>query len=181
MNRIIDDIPYELQGVKDYQQIGLAVDSYTESLFEELEQINKNRNILTADDDTVKMYEEILVITPQSDATLEERRYAIWLKMTSKIPYTEQWLRHWLNNLLGKDNYSLVFDYANYSFTLKITLSDSKNFDSIVAMLDTIVPAHINYIVTYLFNTWQQVKNRGTWQDIKDFGTWEDIRKSEDL
>lgn len=181
MSRIIDDIPYELQGVKDYQQIGLAVDSYTDTLFEELEQINKNRNILTADEDTIKMYEEILAIIPQADATLEERRYAIWLRMTSKIPYTEQWLRHWLNNLLGKDNYALVFDYANYSFTLKITLSDSKNFESIVTMLDTIVPAHINYIVTYLYNNWQQVKNRGTWQDIKDFGTWNDVLISEEL
>ena len=180
MSRIIDDIPYELQGVKDYQQIGLAVDSYAELLFEELEQINKNRNILTADDDTIKMYEEILDIIPQADATLEERRYAIWLRMTSKIPYTEQWLRHWLNNLLGKNNYLLVFDYANYSFILKITLSDSKNFDSIVAMLDTIVPAHINYIVTYLYNTWEEAYEKYNWETMNHW-TWEDVLSNENF
>ena len=179
MRKVIDYIPYELQNVKDYQQISIALESYFDEKNAEIDQLNNNRNILTSDEETIKMYENILNIVPTSDETLDERRYAIWLKMTAKLPYTEQWLRHWLTDLLGKNNYELTFDYNGYSFLLKISLSNKHNFNAVTNLLDTITPAHINYIITYLYNSWEQVKNKGTWQDIKNFGTWEDVLMSE--
>ena len=85
----------------------------------------------------------MLKIIPKSDATLDERRFAIWLKMNNEIPYSEQWLRHWLNGLVGSENYELVFNYANYSGTLRVTSPSENNYNSIVTMLDLIMPAHI--------------------------------------
>ena len=181
MKRIIEYIPYELQGIIDYQEIANAVDNYYSIKIDELEQLKNNRNILKCDEETIRYYESILNITPKSDATLDERRFTIWLKMNNKIPYSEQWLRHWLTNILGIGNYDLTFDYADYSFILKISLSNQNKFDTVVALLDTIVPAHIAYTITYLYNTWELVFNKGTWNDIKEFGTWNDIMMSEDL
>ena len=181
MKKIIEYIPYELQDIVDYQEIANAVENYYLLKVDELEKLKDNINILKCDEATVIYFENLLDIIPKSDATLDERRYSIWLKMNSKIPYTEQWLRHWLTNILGDNNYKLEFDYGDYSFILKMTLSSQNKFDTVVAMLDTVVPAHINYIVTYLYNTWEQVYNKGTWQDILDFGTWNDVLMSEDL
>ena len=181
MKRTIEYIPYEMQGIIDYQEIANAVDNYYSIKADELEQLKNNRNILKSDEETIRYYEELLNIIPKSDETLDERRFAIWLKMNNKIPYSEQWLRHWLTSILGIDNYKLTFNYADYSFILRISLSSQNKFDIVSAMLDTIVPAHIAYIIAYLYNTWEEVKNKGTWNDIKEFGTWNDILMSENL
>ena len=199
MRKVIDYIPYELQKVKDYQQISIALESYFDDKNAEIDQLNKNRNILTANEETIKKYEELLNIIPSSDATLDERRYAIWIKMTTKIPYTEQWLRHWLTELLGNKGYALYFKYYDYSFLLIVFLRSKKNFSAIGGMLDAIVPAHINYLITYgdvidttpieyygcatvqaniydisttlTYNTWDNYTD-ATWQEVKDKGTW---------
>ena len=180
MKQIIEYIPYELQGVKDYQEISKAMGNYCQIKFDELDQLAKNRNILTSDEDTIKQYEEMLGIIPKTDATLDDRRYAIWLKMNSKIPYTEQWLRHWLTNLLGADNYRLTFNYGSYSFLLKIALSNANKYDTVVNMLDAIVPAHLNYIITYLYNTWEEGYSNYNWETAKQW-TWEDALKNENF
>ena len=143
MKKIIEYIPYELQGIIDYQEIANAIESYYSIKIDELEQIKKNRNIFKCDEETIIYYETLLNIIPKSDATLDERRFAIWLKMNNKIPYSEQWLRHWLNGLVGSKNYELVFNYANYSGTLRVTSPSENNYNSIVTMLDLIMPAHI--------------------------------------
>ncbi|MBR1844278.1 MAG: DUF2313 domain-containing protein [Lachnospiraceae bacterium] len=148
MSKIIDHIPYELQDVVDYQQISLAIESYLATIENKLDRLNDNLNILTADEDTIKMLEELLEIIPPSGASLEERRKAVWTKALTKIPYTEQWLRHWLKNITN-DNYIIVFNYANYSFNVIITINSPYIFDCVVRTLDIIVPAHINFIISY--------------------------------
>lgn len=180
MKKTIEFIPYELQNVIDYQEIGNAIDNYCDIKLAELEQIKRNRNIFTADEETIKQYEILLNIVPEASATLDERRYAIWLKLITKIPYSEQWLRHWLTKLLGRENYSLTFDYSNYSFILKIGLNNTYNYNKIVEMLDTIVPAHINYIVTYLYNDWQEAYEKYDWETISNW-TWEDVLRNENF
>ena len=181
MKNIIEFIPSERQNIIDYQEIGKAVDAYYEEKIAQLRQIKLNTDVLEADEKTIEKLEKRMNIIPTSSASLEERRYKCWIKQTAHSPFTEQWMRHWLREFIGDDNYSLVFDYEAGTSILKMTLKNESNYDAIAAMLDEVVPAHIQYIITYLFNTWQNVKDRGTWQDIKDFGTWEDVRKSEDL
>ena len=107
LRKIIEWLPPKLQEVIDYQEISNAFEFKYDEESEYLDRLKDNTNLLKMDEETTKYYEDMLGIEPSATATLEERRYTIWLKKTLKTPYTEQWLRHWLDNLLGENKYKL--------------------------------------------------------------------------
>ena len=180
MRKIIEYLPPKMQEIIDYIEISNAIEAYYDKLCADLQQLKLNTEYLTMDEESVIKHEKELGIVPSATATLSERRYNIWLQYTTETPYTEQWLRQWLNRMAGQDNYKLDFMYNQYKFILKLTLSNEKNFEAINTLLNAVVPAHILYILTYLYNTWSEVLNIGIWENVKKY-TWEEILKSEDI
>ena len=180
MKKIIEFIPGELNEIVDYQEIGNAIDQYHADKIAQLQQLKLNQDILSADEETIAKLEKRMGIIPRASESLEERRYRCWIKQTAHTPFTEQWLRHWLRDFIGYDNYDLDFNYEARTFILKITLSNQSNYEAIALLLDEVVPTKIQYLLTYLYNTWQDAYENHNWEDISNY-TWEQAIKNEDF
>ena len=89
-------------------------------------------------------------------------------------------MRHWLRDFIGDDNYDLDFNYEARTFILKITLSNQSNYEAIALLLDEVVPTKIQYLLTYLYNTWQDAYENHNWEDVSNY-TWEQVIKNEDF
>ena len=180
LRKIIEWLPPKLQEVIDYQEISEAFENKYNEQLQSIERMKDNTNLLKMDEETIKYYENMLGIEPSATATLEERRYTIWLKKTLKTPYTEQWLRHWLDNLLGKNKYKLNMTFQKH-LILQIALSNEKNFESVKQLLETVVPAHISFMIGYLYNTYGEIKSKSyTYASLKSM-TYKEIKEKEDM
>ena len=174
MKRVIEFIPDELNEIVDYQEIGNAIDQYHANKIAQLQQLKLNQDILSADEKTIAKLEQRMGIIPKSGETLDERRYRCWIHQTTHTPFTEQWLRHWLKDFIGEENYRLDFNYEARTFLLKLSLSNAVNYESVAALLDEVVPTKIMYVISYLFNDWQEVYDKYNWESISQW-TWEDV------
>lgn len=174
--QVMDFIPIEHSDKLDYQQIGVAVDNNIDNLIAKVGQMKLNMCPLTADEETIAKAEKRYGITPTSSATLNQRRYAVWVRRTTKVPYTDQWLRHWLKGTLSID-FQLIMSPSTHTFILYLAVEDENNFESVSALLDEVVPTHIGFIITYLYNTYGDIKNANkTYGDLQN-KTFDHIRK----
>lgn len=158
IKKIIEYLPYHQQKIIDYQEICNATESYCDNkIYNQLNKINNNRSIFTADEDKIKEWEKILDIS--SLGTLEERRQNVFIAIITKVPFTEQWLRQWLNTITN--NNKVIMNYNEYKCVIKISNEDTNKLPTIRKMLDMIMPAHIDWIVVRedVENITQEVNN----------------------
>lgn len=107
--------------------------------------ISQNFYPATADLDTIKLYEEILGIIPDTTDTLEIRRWVIINRFSTRPPYTLPLLKERLNSLVGVGNWELEIDYPNYTLDITIHVSDDAYslYREVQALCVSIIPAHI--------------------------------------
>ena len=109
---------------------------------------------------SLKSYEKLMKLTPASNATIEERRSAIWAR--------------WRAN--GKNAVKLIQDVCNawQSGEIKARFVDGKillqfvgsygipsqvAFNALIAQINEIIPAHIGYFVQYKFLLKKDIHN----------------------
>ncbi len=68
----------------------------------------------------IERYEKIFNIKNKEN-TLNERKFVIESIFSNRVPFTMKWLKNKLDQLVGKDNYIIDMDYANYNLTVKIS------------------------------------------------------------
>ncbi|EGT4639157.1 DUF2313 domain-containing protein, partial [Clostridioides difficile] len=91
----------------------------------------------------IKRWEKIMSITPKSNESLEDRRFRIFSKYISKLPYSERFLRNWLDNVVGEGNYELTINNATYNIHLE---SDARNqdwFEEVHSFVSDIKPCNM--------------------------------------
>ncbi|MBF4703402.1 putative phage tail protein, partial [Clostridioides difficile] len=91
----------------------------------------------------IKRWEKIMSITPKSNESLEDRRFRIFSKYISKLPYSERFLRNWLDSIVGEGNYELTINNATYNIHLE---SDARNqdwFEEVHSFVSDIKPCNM--------------------------------------
>jgi hypothetical protein len=101
--------------------------------------------LLTATDYGIKRWERMLKIYPKDTDGLEMRRARVLAMLRLKLPFTIRWLRAWLTELCGPDNYRLELNY--YSIDLDLgydTLPEAEKLAiDIVGLLSEVKPANM--------------------------------------
>lgn len=141
-----------LRGLKEFKEIAKAEEPELKLLLDELERLFGNAFIETADEYGISRFEKIMGITPLGDDTLEDRRFKVQVKWNETSRYTLETLDSQIKVICGEGGYSIKMDYAKYSLTVKVSLSNSKNIVIIQELLDKVVPANIITAVSS-FNT----------------------------
>ena len=108
--------------------------------------------VMTATINGVERWEKIFDIVPKATDTLDERRFVILSKMNEQPPYTLPLLRSILNTLCGEGGYTLYLNADKYLLTIKLALSNEKNYAAIVDLLDRILPANLAREIS-MYNT----------------------------
>ncbi|WP_417921788.1 baseplate J/gp47 family protein [Clostridioides difficile] len=113
------------------------------TLHEKLNDLSSDQFLEDLTPSGIKRWEKIMSINPKSNETLEDRRFRIFSKYISKLPYSERFLRNWLDNVVGEGNYELTINNATYNIHLE---SDARNqdwFEEVHSFVSNIKPCNM--------------------------------------
>ena len=117
--KLIEYLPEFLQKIREYKVLFDVEDIELDELKERLEDILDEVIVNTADSYGIERYEKIYSIKPDSN-DIEKRRFNILSKINNRVPYTINWLKSKLDNIVGKDNYVITIDHNNYKIKIEI-------------------------------------------------------------
>lgn len=137
--------------LREEQQIAKSVNPEFDLIWERIRQLINDCFVQTAQVHVIERWEKIVGITPRAEDTLDERRNRILYMMQVSLPYSEWHLKHvFLANIVGEGNYKVNIDPV--ACTIEVLLNPSKQtqWDDVVQMLDTILPANMELTMGYL-------------------------------
>lgn len=124
-----------------------------------------------ADDYGCSRWESILGIEPSGLATLEDRRYAIYLKFFDARPYTWSNLPQLLEEVIGKEDSFLVErDVSAKTINIRVFLESTYMMDSIKEFLDEVVPADMLMTIVPYYNRYSEIEATGkTYEELEAY------------
>lgn len=141
--KLLDYLPEFIKEYAEMRQLMEAQQPDVDAFNDGVARVWANQFLSDADEYGVSRWEKILNITPKSTDTLDERKFRILAWWTSERPYTMTKLREKLAALCGEDGYEIFDEFAKYLMTFEIKLENRENINSIVDMLDRMLPANI--------------------------------------
>ena len=128
---LINYLPQILQDKEEYIKVFNVGNKEIKILHDKLKDLSNDQFL------------EDLSITPKSNESLEDRRFRIFSKYISKLPYSERFLRNWLDSIVGEGNYELTINNATYNIHLE---SDARNqdwFEEVHSFVSDIKPCNM--------------------------------------
>lgn len=145
-------LPLYFRPVIEFKEIMQADEKVLEDLEYRINQIWNNFYIQTADEETLKIYENWFSIVASPIEALEYRRQRILQKYNTIVPFSIGFLRNRLTEMFGED-YTLSIDPEACVLTISVTSSRYGAVDLLYDLLWDVVPSHLEIIAN------QQVTN----------------------
>ena len=172
---LIEYLPTVLKETREFQAIMQGEQPEIYNIFKEIQIALDNQFILTLTEYGVKRWEKMLSISPKATQTLEERRFAILIRLAEQRPYVIRMLEIMLTNLCGQNGFVLVLNANEYYLEVKVTVYGKNSFNEVGLMLRRICPANLVLFVSLLYNTWGVIKDF-TWGYLKA-KKWREIKE----
>lgn len=140
---LISYLPQILQDKEEYEKIFNADNKEIKTLHDKLDDVLNDQFLEDLTITGIKRWEKIMSIVPKSNESLEDRRFRIFSKYISKLPYSELFLRNWLDSIVGEGNYELTINNATYNIHLE---SDARNqdwFNEVHSFVSSIKPCNL--------------------------------------
>ena len=170
--KLIDYLPTFSRDFREMKAIMQTEQPEFEMAWENAENLLADQFITTATINGVKRWEKIFELKPKITDTLEERRFAVLSKFNDRPPYTLDALKNILNALCGPEGYTLNMDYNSYTLSVKLEIGNESNYDTVLNLLETMLPANIVKRVT-MFNTYQMLEGY-TYEELEQY-TYEQL------
>lgn len=146
-------LPPWYREILDYQEICKTEQEEFDALANEITAVGDNFFIQTMDEGAIAAWETIFGIIPNIyTETLEFRRSRILNRLSSRPPYTMEFLRQQLDRMLGPGNWEIRMDYANYTLYIEASAEDFQYANEITITIGKIKPAHIVYVSVPFIN-----------------------------
>jgi len=113
-----------------------------------LENIFKDTFAKVATKNGIENWEKLLNIELDSNKdNLEYRRNKILTKMSTTVPLTYRWLEESLTKLIGKNNYTINLNNAEYILTINVANIFNDTAESIYDLYRPLIPANLIIVV----------------------------------
>ena len=139
MRQLIDYLPPVMAELLEMQGITAAVQPQIDKLWNETEYLLDELYIPYASGIGLKRWEKLLGLP--SSGSVEKRRQEILLVLQSRLPYTETFLKEYLEEVLG--DVILTVDYGQYSVSIETGSENEAILSSLSAQLRQIIPANM--------------------------------------
>ncbi|MFS1193744.1 putative phage tail protein [Enterococcus lactis] len=136
-----DLMPTWYQGIIETDLLMNLENDLFEKLRLQIEKVQSNQYVSTADSKTIALYEQMLGINPDAVDTLEMRRFRVLTRMTSQVPYTEKYLKELLSSF--GDPAELTMFYSEYRLLVEMNFEKLGQVSEIEYIFRTVVPANI--------------------------------------
>ena len=144
---LLDLLPPWYAEVADYQAICNAEQPVFEQIQADMMQVLNNVFPQTMDVGSVAQWEQVLgILANPSTEDLAFRRYRIINRISTKPPFTLQFLYNKLDELIGPGAWSVDVDYPNYTLYIESNAQTQEYSQEVEFTVNRIKPAHIVYI-----------------------------------
>lgn len=145
--------PITVKNTKKFIKIAESENPEFNMLWKELDNLLSNQFINTLTEYGVLRWEKILKINPKEKDTLEDRKIKIILNIYEKLPYTITVLKEMLEDICGKDGYTINIIHNKYLLIVKICLEKKYYFNEVNDLLKRIIPANMILDFDLIYNT----------------------------
>lgn len=142
-------LPPWYREVLDYQQICQTEQQQMEAAAQAIQAIADNMFFQTMDEPSIYLWEQALQIVPNPQTeTLAFRQARVINRLSTRPPFTLQFLYQKLDELIGPGAWTVTVDYANYALYIKSAALNQSYATEVAFTVNRIKPAHIVYVNT---------------------------------
>lgn len=140
-------LPPWYRRILDYQQICTTETGQLEALAQEIVAVADNFFYQTMDAGSVAQWEQIFgILANPSTETLAFRRARVLNRVSTRPPFTLNFLYGKLNELIGPNAWTVSVDYPNYTLYIESSAENQTYATEVAYTINLIKPAHIVYI-----------------------------------
>ena len=151
---IMQYIPPVYAQIKDMQAFAKAIEPELSLLQKRIDSAFHDMFLMDMGTVAIQRWEKILGITPAGTDKLEDRRFRIINRLNAKLPYTFRGLKNKLSQMCGSDGYTMEYDEDSWTLTVKIALTQKKQYGELGKMVRDMIPANIILEYDLLYNTY---------------------------
>lgn len=139
--------PSVYDGVREIAVLAETDDVLLDQALARLEQAQLNQFILTADEETIEVYEKMFsILANPSTESLEFRRERILNRMSLQPPFTMRWLQNKLDEIIGVGKWNAYVDYANRTLYVESFIVNQLWFNELRITINRIKPCNLVFI-----------------------------------
>ncbi len=145
---LIEYLPEFLQNIEEFKKLFDAEDFFIDKLKTQINQAFLDQYVLYAGEESVQRYEKIMGLK-KGKKNIEQRRIALYIRITDKLPYTIINLSKQLCIVCGKDNFFLFVKHNDYMIYVRLLNMDDTALSEVKEILDKMIPA--NMVINIVF------------------------------
>jgi hypothetical protein len=181
--QMLNYYPEVIKSIREFQYLIETQSLEVEEMHEALTKILENAYVSSADDETIKKWEQYLGITPlpqgedSMETWLEDRRETILARLYKTPRLNTNSIADIVKIFTGGTAVSYFRNGTIYVLISPPKDNKQYKFVNVEQELRNKIPAHLMFQVDRQYYTWLQTKtNSSTWGDVKDnFTDWEDV------
>lgn len=144
MNRVMNELPSYYRGIKEFQELTRAQSNRLDHLDGAIQQFEDDQFILTSSEPAIYRREKEFNILPdRKKETLDFRKKRLLSRMMQKAPFTFRYMVQQLDELIGKNLYTISIDVANYWLEVLVTVESQSYYKEAADMLERTVPLNL--------------------------------------
>ncbi len=148
---LLEQLPPWYREVLDYQEICRTEQTALDTLAAEINAVGDNFFLQTMGPEAIANWENLLGIHPDLLTESEDfRRFRILNRLSSRPPFTMEFLRRKLDEIIGPGQWTVRMDYANYTLYVESSAKNQQYSGELTVTIGKIKPAHIVFINTPL-------------------------------
>ena len=133
--------------VLDYQQICQTEEQQLAALASEINAVAENFFFQTMGITAIEEWEQIFGIYANPDTeTISFRQARLINRMSNRPPFTLQFLYNKLDELIGRNQWTVTMDYPNYTLYIESSASNQSYATELYFTINRVKPAHIVYV-----------------------------------
>lgn len=146
---LLSILPPWYQEILDYQQICQTEQEQMEAAAQAIQSIADNMFFQTMDEPSIYLWEQVLSIVPNPQTeTLAFRQARVISRLSTRPPFTLQFLYQKLDELIGPGQWTVTVDYPNYALYIRSAALNQSYATEVAFTVNRIKPAHIVYVNT---------------------------------
>lgn len=149
--QLIEYIPEFMRQFREIKLICQKEQEQIEKLWGEIEKIWKNQFIQSANERTIRKWEQMLNIKVGNTWNLEERRNKVLSIVSEQRPFTDESVGLMLKAIFGEGNYSTEYTKP-FKLLVSVSFDNKREIVNVEEMLDRILPANLNWKVDIFHN-----------------------------
>ena len=139
--------PSVYNGVLEISVLSETDDVLLDQALAKLERAQLNQFILTADEETISVYEKMFsILANPTTETLQFRRERVLNRMSLQPPFTMRWLQNKLDEIIGVGKWDAYVDYANRTLYIESFVVNQQWFNELRITINRIKPCNLVFV-----------------------------------